>query len=108
MNTFGLTACRGDSWRDTVQTLPMIFLYHTCGGTNGARHAANDLPGRGCQVKCVTFSHLYPLPKQYHELIQGRFPLRNRLRPLFGHMLQTHVQYFDDRLVIGECTTTFP
>src|SRR4029453_8555343 len=26
----------------------------------------------GCQVKCVTFSHLYPLPKQHYELIQGR------------------------------------
>ena len=62
---------------------------------------------RGCQVKCVTFSHQYPLPKQYHELIQGRFPLRNRLGPLFGHMLQTHVQYFDDRLIIREGTTTF-
>ena len=62
---------------------------------------------RGCQVKCVTFSHLYPLPKQHHELIQGRFPLRNRLSPLFSDMLQTHVQHFEDRLVIRERTTPF-
>src|SRR5215470_12570472 len=26
---------------------------------------------RGCQVKCVTFSHLHPLPKQNHKLIEG-------------------------------------
>jgi hypothetical protein len=44
-------------------------------------------PWRGCQVKCVTFSHLYSLPKQHHKLIEGRFPLRNRLGPLFGHVL---------------------
>jgi hypothetical protein len=42
---------------------------------------------RGCQVKCVTFSHLHPLPKQNHKLIEGRFPLGNRLGPLFGHVL---------------------
>src|SRR5215471_19972873 len=29
---------------------------------------------RGCQVKCVTFSHLYSLPKQNHKLIESRFP----------------------------------
>jgi hypothetical protein len=40
-------------------------------------------------------------------LIQGRFPLRNRLSPLFSDMLQTHVQHFEDRLVIRERTTPF-
>ena len=61
----------------------------------------------GCQANCVTFSHLYTLPKQNHKLIEGRFPLRNRLGPLFGYVLQTHIQHFDDRLVIGECTAPF-
>jgi hypothetical protein len=56
---------------------------------------------RGCQEKCVTFSHLYPLPKQQHKLIEGRFPLRNWLGPLFGDVLQPHIQHFHDRLVIG-------
>lgn len=64
-------------------------------------------PDKGCQVKCVTFSHLYPLPKQQHKLIEGRFPLRNRLRPLFGYVLQPHIQHFHDRLVIWERTAPF-
>jgi hypothetical protein len=62
---------------------------------------------RGCQVKCVTFSHLYPLPKQQHKLIEGRFPLRNGLGPLFGHVLQPHIQHFHDRLVIRERAAPF-
>jgi hypothetical protein len=62
---------------------------------------------RGCQVKCVTFSHLHPLPKQHDELIEGGFPLWNGLGPLFGHVLQPHVQQFDNGLVIGERAAAF-
>src|SRR5262249_52031862 len=40
----GLTACRGDGWRDTVENILMIDCGHVCGGTDGARHVANDLP----------------------------------------------------------------
>jgi hypothetical protein len=42
----GLTACRGDSARDTVENTPMLVCVHACGGTDGARHAPNDLPRR--------------------------------------------------------------
>src|SRR6266852_1161861 len=42
----GLTACRGDGARDTVENTPMIVCVHACGGTDGARHAPNDLPRR--------------------------------------------------------------
>src|SRR5215470_857869 len=42
----GLTACRGDSWRDTVENTPTIVCGHACGGLDGARHAPNDLPRR--------------------------------------------------------------
>ena len=41
----------------------------------------------GCQVKCVTFSHLHPLSEQDHELIERGFPVANGLGPLFRHML---------------------
>ena len=60
---------------------------------------------RGCQVKCVTFSHLHPLPKQNHKLIEGRFPLGNRLRPLFGHVLPPPIPHLHDRLVMRERAT---
>jgi hypothetical protein len=47
---------------------------------------------RGCQDICVTFLlHGYPLSKQHHELIERGFPVTNRLRPLFGHMLEPHI-----------------
>ena len=46
----GLTACRGDGWRDTVENTPMFVCGHACGGTDGARDPANDLPGR---LSCV-------------------------------------------------------
>ena len=26
----GLTACSGDSWRDTVHNIPMMLLCHVC------------------------------------------------------------------------------
>jgi hypothetical protein len=42
----GLTACSGDGARDTVENTPMIVCGHACGGTDGARHAPNDLPRR--------------------------------------------------------------
>ena len=61
----------------------------------------------GCQEICVTFLHWHPLSKQNHELIESGFPLRNRLGPLFGDMLQAHLQHFDDRLVMRERTATF-
>src|SRR5215831_3223913 len=44
--TLGLTACSGDSWRDPVENTPLIVCVHACGGTDGACHAANDLPRR--------------------------------------------------------------
>lgn len=47
-------------------------------------------PTGGCQDICVTFLHWHPFPKQHHALIPCSFPLRNRLGPLFGHMLQPH------------------
>src|SRR5262245_41934760 len=43
VNRVGLTACRGDGARDTVDINPMIVCDHACGGTDGARHAANHL-----------------------------------------------------------------
>src|SRR5262249_10081958 len=46
----GLTACSGDSGRDPVENTPMIVCVHACGGTDGACHAANDLPGRLSRV----------------------------------------------------------
>src|SRR4051812_8199733 len=42
INTFGLTACRGDGARDTVENTPTIVCGHACGGTDGARYAPND------------------------------------------------------------------
>src|SRR6478672_5058526 len=39
----GLTACRGDGWRDSVKTNLTMVLYHTCGGLDGPRDPANDL-----------------------------------------------------------------
>ena len=85
------TALRATRWHKAITT-----------------HRAMSHPvKRGCQANCVTFSHLYTLPKQDHKLIEGRFPLRNRLGPLFGDVLQPHIQHFDDRLVIGECTAPF-
>jgi hypothetical protein len=42
----GLTACSGDSGRDTVENHPTIVCGHACGGPDGARHAASDLPRR--------------------------------------------------------------
>ena len=44
IRVIGLTACRGDSWRDTVKkpTRPCSFL--ACGGPDGPRDSANDLP----------------------------------------------------------------
>ena len=62
---------------------------------------------RGCQDICVTFLHWHPLPEQNHELIERGFPFRNRLGPLFGDMLQPHIQELHDRLVIREGTTAF-
>src|SRR5215831_14567527 len=50
MTAIGLTACSGDSWRDTVENTPMLVCVHACGGTDGACHAANDLPGRLSRV----------------------------------------------------------
>src|SRR4029450_1093831 len=40
IKAFGLTACSGDSWRDTVENPPMLVCVHACGGTDGACHAA--------------------------------------------------------------------
>src|SRR4029434_1045008 len=62
INTFGLTACSGDSWRDTVEDTPMIVCVHACGGTDGACHAANDLPGRLSRV-CTDASLARPRPQ---------------------------------------------
>src|SRR4029434_9291901 len=42
----GLTACRGDGARDTVENTPMLVCGHACGGPDGARHAPSDLPRR--------------------------------------------------------------
>ena len=42
----GLTACSGDSWRDTVAKQPDDVSGHACGGTDGSCHAPNDLPRR--------------------------------------------------------------
>src|SRR5437764_13928353 len=56
----GLTACRGDSWRDTVQNIPMILLCQTCGGTDAARHVANDLPRR---LSCLRADAPAPHPR---------------------------------------------
>jgi hypothetical protein len=61
----------------------------------------------GCQVKCVTFLHWYSLPEQPHKLMKSGFPFWNRLGPLFGDMLQPHIQHFHDRLVIRERTAPF-
>jgi hypothetical protein len=36
----GLTACRGDGWRDTVANTLMRDFGHVCGGTDGARQGA--------------------------------------------------------------------
>src|SRR5712691_3976254 len=58
----GLTACSGDSWRDTVENTPMIVCVHACGGTDGACHAANDLPGRLSRV-CTDASLARPRPQ---------------------------------------------
>ena len=63
--------------------------------------------GQGVSSEVCNFSHLYPLSKQKYKLIEGRFPLRNRLGPLFGDVLQAHIQHFHDRLVIGEHTAPF-
>ena len=46
MMPVGLTACRGDGARDTVENTSMIVCVHACGGTDGTRHAPNDLPRR--------------------------------------------------------------
>src|SRR5215467_266187 len=61
----------------------------------------------GVSSEVCNFSHLYPLSKQKYKLIEGRFPLRNRLGPLFGYVLQAHIQHFHDRLVIWEHTAPF-
>src|SRR5712691_5840212 len=47
----GLTACRGDGWRDTVKkpTRPCSFL--VCGGPDGPRDPANHLPGRVSRLR---------------------------------------------------------
>src|SRR5215470_3490401 len=58
----GLTACSGDSWRDTVENTPMLVCVHACGGTDGACHAANDLPGRLSRV-CTDASLACPRPQ---------------------------------------------
>src|SRR5215510_9639869 len=44
------------------------------------------------KISVELFSHLHPLSKQNHELVQGRFPLANGLRPLFGDVLEPHIQ----------------
>src|SRR5262252_6772402 len=62
INQFGLTACSGDSWRDTVENTPMLVCVHACGGTDGACHAANDLPGRLSRV-CTDASLACPRPQ---------------------------------------------
>src|SRR5262245_45456381 len=38
IESVGLTACSGDSWRDTVENHPLIVCGHACGGPDGARH----------------------------------------------------------------------
>src|SRR5215831_5877097 len=60
--TLGLTACSGDSWRDPVENTPLIVCVHACGGTDGACHAANDLPGRLSRV-CTDASLARPRPQ---------------------------------------------
>src|SRR5262249_47974199 len=40
MTAIGLTACSGDSWRDTVENTPMLVCVHACGGTDGACQGA--------------------------------------------------------------------
>jgi hypothetical protein len=62
ISVIGLTACSGDSWRDTVENTPMIVCVHACGGTDGACHAANDLPGRLSRV-CTDASLARPRPQ---------------------------------------------
>src|SRR5919197_724565 len=62
IRVIGLTACSGDSWRDTVENTPMIVCVHACGGTDGACHAPNDLPGRLSRV-CTDASLACPRPQ---------------------------------------------
>src|SRR4029453_2976310 len=35
VSSLGLTACSGDSWRDTVANHPTIVCGHACGGPDG-------------------------------------------------------------------------
>src|SRR5262245_5685150 len=70
----GLTACSGDNWRDTVQNLPMMLLCHTCGGTDGARHAANDLLRRLSRLRTIlSLARSRPQSRaRHHAVLDGR------------------------------------
>src|SRR5215813_7616373 len=82
-----------------------LFLVSCTDRCSGQGCTAPFLLGVSSEV--CNFSHLYPLSKQKYKLIEGRFPLRNRLGPLFGYVLQAHIQHFHDRLVIWEHTAPF-
>ena len=45
---------------------------------------------------CNFFSHWHPLTEQDHELIECRLPIANRLRPLFGHLLQRQIHHLHE------------
>src|SRR5215510_3551985 len=79
-------------WHVYVLTgAPLAELKKRAGERVAAGDPWDEREYGGCQVKCVTFSHLYPLPEQNHKLIEGGFPLGNGLGPLFSDVLQPHV-----------------
>src|SRR4030095_9032117 len=90
---FGLTACRGDGWRDTVEDTLMIDFGHVCGGTDGALHAPNDLP------RCLSglrtdpsLARARPQSRARHHAVPDRSPGRPypgvSRRPYGAHLVQ--------------------
>src|SRR5262245_4418203 len=71
----GLTACRGDGWRDIVENTLMRDFGNVCGGTDGARHAANHLP------RCLSglrtgpsLARAHPQSRACHHAVPNRSP----------------------------------
>ena len=62
-------------------------LGSSCAAYLYVEHTIGQRRAGGCQVKCGTFLHWYPVSEQYHKLIERRFPLGYGLGPFFGDML---------------------
>src|SRR5262245_61539561 len=91
--TLGLTACRGDSWRDTVEKTPTIVCGHACGGTDGACDAPNHLPGRVSRLRAdAPTPHPRPQSRPRHHAVPDggvRRPCASVSRwPYVPHLVQ--------------------